>query len=210
MHAKNSKPFIAAAVLLASSLYHRERGRSRRPPLLWGQWLIGFDAEGWSGNCKDGHGYEVLTVEPRRMFVNEFGCTITSVTAITKRAAPIANAGLRLAGVAHLLRRGPQGPRQRIVRRWLPYTETFQMMYTRKIGLGLAGGALVMYLGHGYGHAIDVSCPREVRLLPACAARVIEGPSAPPLASVMIASTTSSTSTVATGRLVRRLRCGHR
>jgi hypothetical protein len=71
-------------------------------------------------------------------------------------------------------------------------------MYTRKIGLGLAGGALVMYLGHGYGHAIDVSCPREVRLLPACGAGD-EGPSAPPLASVMIASTTSSTSTVATG-----------
>ena len=35
-------------------------------------------------------------VEPRRMFVNEFGCTITSVTVITKRAAPIANAGLDL------------------------------------------------------------------------------------------------------------------
>jgi hypothetical protein len=30
------------------------------------------------------------------MFVNEFGCTITSVTVITKRAAPVANAGLDL------------------------------------------------------------------------------------------------------------------
>jgi opacity protein-like surface antigen len=89
------KSIIVAAVLLAFSLTTASAA-DRVPPLLWGQWLIGFDAEGWSGNCKDGHGYEVLTVEPRRMFVNEFGCTITSVTVITKRAAPIANAGLDL------------------------------------------------------------------------------------------------------------------
>jgi hypothetical protein len=87
---------ITAAVVLAFSLTAASAAADRVPPLLWGQWLIGFDAESWSGNCKDGHGYEVLNIEPRRMYVNEFGCTITSATVITKRTAPIANAGLDL------------------------------------------------------------------------------------------------------------------
>jgi hypothetical protein len=61
----------------------------------------------------------------------------------------------------------------------------------KNTALGLAALGLGGYLGYNYGHAPDVICPTEVRLLPAW-----PGPSPPPMAALVTVVSTNSTAII--------------
>jgi hypothetical protein len=62
-----------------------------------------------------------------------------------------------------------------------------------KTGLTFAAGGLLIHLSHGWGKPVDLFCTPPA--LPACGASD-ETPSAPPLASVTVAASTSATLTI--------------
>jgi hypothetical protein len=67
----------------------------------------------------------------------------------------------------------------------------------KNTALGLAALGLGGYLGYNYGHAPDVICPTEVRLLPACGAHDEgPGPSPPPMAALVTVVSTNSTAII--------------